>query len=615
MRTTGNTLDWGFELAQEKADRKRSVFPILSLIISGIVLSAVFCTLLLFEWQIEYSNTEGAKREIEALAGSLSTQAAPALCDGDFTEAGRIISSGLAWNPWITDVLFVRNSDNVIKYDIHSDREGRTLDDNLHVKGSQRLDFPVICWEGPAYGDDIDREERGRILVGMRNIPFRKARQLENIATVAKQIDRTLSEAIEQGEFARVHHIVKRLVIDNPEMAYAQILRKDGRVIYSSGDEETLKNMGIAGEGEFVRTKMGNQAAWVTARTPLNITPVHTQAGASVYDVAIAIVRDGKKTGVIRLGFSQSESVWTRTNFNYIFIIFTFLLVVAGIIMASVISYIVVSPIRSLAQEAVRLGRGEGDETITVRSELAEIRDLTDSFNKLIEQKNAAYSDLKEHEKKLRELSQKVISSQEEERTRLSQELHDDLGQQMTAVLFSIAALKDMEHITRQDVSELEETIKNITAELRKISRGLSPMIINTAGLESALTSLIWNIRETAQLTIDTMIDTPEMKLEPDKAIAIYRVCQEAMNNVVRHSGARNAVVRFYQDADNLVLVIADDGSGFDLKTARDKHGLGIVGMSERAILCNGDLEIETKPGAGTKIILRVKHKNRETDN
>jgi signal transduction histidine kinase len=209
----------------------------------------------------------------------------------------------------------------------------------------------------------------------------------------------------------------------------------------------------------------------------------------------------------------------------------------------------------------------------------------------------------------LRQLTHQVVNAQEEERQRLSRELHDGFGQVLTVFKISLELLqKDLPPdlpLLNEPVAEMVELAGDMMDQIRVLAYDLRPPALDTLGLDAALDSFC---REFAQRTklIIKYIGMEVPRLSETISITFYRLLQEALTNVVRHAQAQNVLVKFDYDGRTLSLHVADNGQGFDvhssLATSARPKGLGLLGMKERVMLLGGSLEIDTKPGQGTRL-------------
>lgn len=212
-----------------------------------------------------------------------------------------------------------------------------------------------------------------------------------------------------------------------------------------------------------------------------------------------------------------------------------------------------------------------------------------------------------------RELLAAVISAQEAERARVSRDLHDDIGQALTSVLLGLRLIEDdgsgsgTAADSRGHVEDLRELVADALRRTRQLAFDLRPTVLDDVGLAPALTRLVADVSERSGLIVDAVVDTrpDQAEVSADVATVVYRVVQESLTNVVRHSHAHGASVAVTSAAGHLRAVIEDDGVGFDPSTPATGH-LGLQGMRERAELIGGTVQILSSAGAGTTIVLEV---------
>jgi signal transduction histidine kinase len=206
----------------------------------------------------------------------------------------------------------------------------------------------------------------------------------------------------------------------------------------------------------------------------------------------------------------------------------------------------------------------------------------------------------------LRALSRRLLEIQEEERGRLARDLHDDIGQALTALKIQVESLRGVlgEGAQRERVAnrveECVDTIQSTLERVRQLSLSLRPPQLDDLGLAAALRSHLDRQARVAGLA--SYFDAAEAphEVSPETETACFRVAQEAITNVLRHARARNLWVRLYDDAGRLALSVRDDGAGFDVRAVR---GLGLAGMEERTALVGGSLELRAAPGKGTVVL------------
>lgn len=286
-----------------------------------------------------------------------------------------------------------------------------------------------------------------------------------------------------------------------------------------------------------------------------------------------------------------------------------------------ILQRVVIRPVLEVSETARAIAR-EGDLSRRVGAAAAdEIGEMAASFNKMVEdlQKTTVdIAELKRVEEELREnrnqsraLSQKLISMQEEERARLSRELHDQLGKQLTALSLETEWVLRQPAPSAAQVGTLAEMIENTTVEMRRICKGLRPTVLDDMGLAPALKALVREFEDMGNFKIESSISPVEQgELYPETAICVYRVFQEALTNAVKHSNAKNVFVSFRKEGTEVVLIVHDDGSGFSDYARAGDRGLGLMGMRERGALCGGTVEMGSQPGMGTTVTMRAPVRN-----
>lgn len=210
---------------------------------------------------------------------------------------------------------------------------------------------------------------------------------------------------------------------------------------------------------------------------------------------------------------------------------------------------------------------------------------------------------LEANEREFRRLGRAVWRVQEDERRRLARELHDGLGQNLTALkhrLSQVAGNLDGDARIRLDaaIALCADTLE----DTRHLSRLLRPPILDDLGLVSALRWLARSQAESTGIEVVAEIVEPLPSLDADLQTLLFRVAQEALTNVSRHSGARSAIVRLVARDGTLRLQVADDGRGCDVADALRGGGSGLGGMRERLRLYDGHLELHSAPGEGMRL-------------
>ena len=207
----------------------------------------------------------------------------------------------------------------------------------------------------------------------------------------------------------------------------------------------------------------------------------------------------------------------------------------------------------------------------------------------------------------LRALSRRLLEVQEEERRRLARDLHDDVGQALTALKIQLESLARGAGPTSPRVAECVETTRHALERVRQLSLSLRPLQLDDLGLVAALRSHLDRHASLGGLTPHFYAAGVPESMPADIETACFRVAQEAITNVLRHARARNLWLRLSGADGRLALSVRDDGAGFELEAARRRGAagasLGLVGMQERVALAGGSLELRSAPGQGTALL------------
>jgi two-component system, NarL family, sensor histidine kinase UhpB len=225
-----------------------------------------------------------------------------------------------------------------------------------------------------------------------------------------------------------------------------------------------------------------------------------------------------------------------------------------------------------------------------------EVAELTGAFNEML--------DRLEFER--RDSARRALSAQERERRRIARELHDEVGQVLTAVLLQLDRLqRDVDERHRGEVEDTREALRGSLEEVRAIAGRLRPEALDDLGLNSALAALTNDVVRRAGARVERSLSPVEPPLSPEEELVVYRVAQEALTNAVRHSGARRVWLTLAAENGVVQLTVRDDGAGFNPEAAAD--GAGLRGMRERAVLIDAILDVTSAAGGGTTVRLRIR--------
>ncbi|MCC6804885.1 MAG: sensor histidine kinase [Anaerolineae bacterium] len=305
--------------------------------------------------------------------------------------------------------------------------------------------------------------------------------------------------------------------------------------------------------------------------------------------------------------------------------------IVAGSFVAWLLTAILTRPVRDATRVARRVHEGDLSQRVPVWAN-DELGELARSFNGMIdrlvrsqqtleatnvrlgarnEELSLLWEELKERDATRARLLAQAVRAQEQERERISRELHDETGQALTALLVQLKVLerqRDPEALAAQ-ASELREIVVGTLDEVRRLARDLRPATLDDLGLVPTLEAHVKMFRRKTSLNVVFAADVLEdFRLPRDTELALYRVAQEALTNVARHAAATEVSVRLEQVGDLLSLSVVDNGRGFDpasaLRTA--ESGVGLLGIRERVELIGGVLTLQSAAGQGTRLRVDV---------
>jgi two-component system, NarL family, sensor histidine kinase UhpB len=260
-------------------------------------------------------------------------------------------------------------------------------------------------------------------------------------------------------------------------------------------------------------------------------------------------------------------------------------ILVAGLVVSLAINLVllrrIVAPLRRLTETMRSVRPLEPGRRVAISGADEEVATLATAFNEMLERL----------ETERRESGRIASAAQEEERKRIARELHDEVGQVLTSVMLQL------------DDADARESVRQSLEDVRRIARELRPEMLDDLGLLSALRALA-NTAAHQGLRVDRQLDIGDLRLRTDVELAVYRVAQESLTNVIRHAHASEVLVALQQVDGAVRLVVRDDGRG--LPAGDGRAGDGIAGMSERALHVGGRVTIASSPDAGTEVRLDI---------
>jgi two-component system sensor histidine kinase UhpB len=314
-----------------------------------------------------------------------------------------------------------------------------------------------------------------------------------------------------------------------------------------------------------------------------------------------------KIAGVLVTDFTLSPiERQLRAEFKENILLLFFAISISTLVIGIALNQLVIKKLRHFVEAASLFGRGEFKEMISFKSD-DEIKKLAESFNVMAKT-------LKEKMRLERKYLSQIIEAQENERRRISRELHDEIGQALYAIKLNLEMVdKDLPHTTpviRGRLGEAKSLSSQTLTAMRQLSLDLRPTMLDDLGLIPTLRWYVQNFSK--RLGIASNFETMglEEKLSPQIETAFYRIVQESLNNIAKHAQADRVEISLVKRDSRIYASIQDNGKGFDLERIlypeSPERGFGIVGIQERVSLLGGQMDIQTKPGFGTLISIEI---------
>jgi signal transduction histidine kinase len=304
--------------------------------------------------------------------------------------------------------------------------------------------------------------------------------------------------------------------------------------------------------------------------------------------------RDEDMPVVVVTNFSHSETTIAAFRLGA----YDFLLRGPG-----VLTEVVLSLNNALRQaDTQRLAARLGTELEELNRSLArQVADRTRDLEREVVVRREAELRAEEHAARCQALSTKLLRVQEDERRALAQELHDQVGQLLTGLRFQLEAAR--EAAPSEKLTEALEVSTELLRSVRELTLQLRPRLLDDLGLRPALEWQVKLYQSQTGIAVDLEVSLPEARLAPELETAVFRLVQEALTNVARHSGVKSAAVTVTADDAAVHAEVSDRGRGFDARAALARHdSLGLAGLIERVRLAGGQFELFSQPGQGTRL-------------
>ena len=404
-----------------------------------------------------------------------------------------------------------------------------------------------------------------------------------------------------------------------PDVKNIFILNRTGRVVISINDMDMGRTIDIRDPT--------CQVCHLGSTTALNKTVIYSSPqGEKIFRNVNPIYNrkecfschkpEEKIAGVLVTDFTLSPiEKQLRAEFKENILFLFFAIGISTLVIAIALNHLVIRKLQHFVEAASRFGRGEFKGMIRFKGD-DEIKRLAESFNMMAKT-------LMEKMRQERKTLSQIIEAQENERRRISRELHDEIGQALYAIKFNLEMVdKDVPPTTSALRGRLEEA-KSLSSQtltaMRQLSQDLRPTMLDDLGLVPTLRWYIQNFSNRLGICSNFETIGLEEKLSPQIETAFYRIVQEALNNIAKHAQADRVEISFVKRDSRIYASIQDNGKGFDLDKVlhpgTPERGLGIIGIQERISLLGGQMEIQSRPGFGTLISIEVPYESvREGD-
>jgi len=276
-------------------------------------------------------------------------------------------------------------------------------------------------------------------------------------------------------------------------------------------------------------------------------------------------------------------------------------------------------PLKQADKTIGMIGLGNKESGYDLADQQA-IEDLSLAFVEALERKRAEKAIRISNEELLKEhnqrkiLSKRLIDLLEKDRRQIAMDLHDHIGQTLTSLKIDLEIIHDQLEDSKPElqpqIKAVQEKAVQVMKDVKSVSHGLRPTMIDALGVKSSLRNLFSEIKQQTGMEIRFFNRGIPKRFEEEKELAIYRIAQESLTNVIRHARAKNVFVNLVKKDDKLSLSVEDDGVGFDqnkvMKTSKRKGPLGLFIMRERAIQLDGEFTIESQPGKGAHVLVEI---------
>lgn len=411
----------------------------------------------------------------------------------------------------------------------------------------------------------------------------------EQSVSVSRDLAARSADPILLNDLLGLHDLLDETLANNPNVRYAFIVDPQGQVIaqtFEGGFPLDLLTLNSASPNEHHRTVL-----------------IRTNEGL-VWDTAVPILAG--KIGTARIGLTDASMQAALSTLTGQLILTIIFVSATGILVAVFLTWILTRPILALVNATKSVATGDFTPRVPRWAD-DEIGDLAVAFNTMTEELARTDELRREREVLRRQLLEKVITTQEDERRRIARELHDSTSQNLTSLIVGLRLMETncVQCAAISKATDLRQVASNTLDEVHDLSMRLRPRVLDDLGLAAALEHLASEWQTRYKIPLDVVIQLNE-RLAGDVETGLYRIVQETLTNIARHAKAKSASILIEKRNDTIRAIVEDDGIGFDIKTNHGERHLGLLGMRERAELLNGTLTIESAPEHGTSVFIEI---------
>ena len=428
------------------------------------------------------------------------------------------------------------------------------------------------------------------VLVRSAIIEIMQARLRDQGLSIARDVAARSTDLILINDLFALHQLLLETQAHYHDVRYVFVLDEKGQILahtFGAGFPMDLLDVNTVAPDDFENTEV-----------------LQTEEGV-VWDVAVPVFSG--QAGTARVGISDHSLRQTMVLLTTQLGVTILAILAINLLAATLLTWILTRPILGLVEATRAVARGDFSPRVPRWAD-AEIGDLAEAFNHMAAELGRVDELRQEREQLRRQLLEGVITAQEDERRRIARELHDSTSQSLTSLKVSLRNLEYQCQACAQQAHlvDMRRVVDVTLDEVHALAVQLRPAVLDDLGLEAALERYVRQWQTRYHLPVDLLVHLGDQRLPEGIETALYRVIQEAFTNIARHAQAHAVSVLVERKQQEVVVVIEDDGQGFDPEQINKDGHLGLLGMRERTELVGGRLTIESTPGNGCSLFIRT---------